>query len=175
MANIKHFNVPKEYEIPMEFYFIRPYGGEVTYKQKLYKKHRTRELFRGICKYANSHCALSIRQTFDGNYPDKKFVSLPNGGFLYAYHQEGDGTEDSLKKSAYNQALYKNVEDQIPIGIWYQIQSKKYLIYTGLPIAWVDGFFIIAIPSETGEIEDSLFKMSPCDLLRICTNHDMIN
>lgn len=171
-------NVPYEYKISMKFFLEHEYKGEVNHQAK-YEGFPIVGAAQGICKYANSEYALSIKQTLETGYADIKPISLPNGGFLYAYHQQGDGTKDKLEKLAYNRALYKNVEDQIPIGIWYQTKPKgrggaKYLIYTGLPIAWIDGFFIIVIPSETGEIEDSFFEMSPRELLNIILEQQIL-
>ena len=77
-------NVPYEYKISMKFFLEHEYKGEVNHQAK-YEGFPIVGAAQGICKYANSEYALSIKQTLETGYADIKPISLPNGGFLYAY------------------------------------------------------------------------------------------
>lgn len=116
---------------------------------------------QGIYKPKTSDYALSVKETLKGFYPDQKPVFFENGSWLYAYHQQGDNSETDRDKLSANRALLENIKDKVPVGVWLQTQSKgrkgtKYKIGIALPIAWKEGFFILAGASPQGEISNQL-------------------
>jgi putative restriction endonuclease len=128
---------------------------------------------QGIYKPASSEYVLSVKETLNGKYPDQEPVEQPDGSWLYAYHQQGDDSEFERDKLSTNRAFMKNIEDQVPVGVWRQTQSKgrkgtQYKIGIALPIGWSEGFFLLVgaapdgnftIPTETpGELLAKILK-----------------
>lgn len=116
---------------------------------------------QGIYKPAWSSYVLSVKQTLEGSYPDQKPIFMPDGSWLYAYHQQGNESKSDRDTLNANHALMQNIKDKVPVGVWIQTQPKgrnraKYKIGIALPIAWVHGFFIFVGPSETGDIPENI-------------------
>lgn len=116
---------------------------------------------QGIFKPASSEYALSVKETLGGSYPDQKPVYLADGSWLYAYHQQGDNSKSDRDSLSANRALMKNINDRVPVGVWLQTQSKgrkgaQYKIGIALPVAWINGFFILVGASPSGDIPDEI-------------------
>ena len=118
---------------------------------------------QGIFKPKGSTYVLSVKETLGGPYPDQKPIYMPDGSWLYAYHQQdesGDPVYDRDNLSS-NRALMENIKDKIPVGVWIQTQKKgrdgtRYRIGIALPIAWCEGFFILSGSFPTGEIMENV-------------------
>lgn len=125
---------------------------------------------QGIFKPANSVYAFSVKETMKGIYPDQKPYVFPDGSSIYAYHQQGDDSEnDRLSKSS-NIAIDRNIQDQVPLGVFIQTQDKgrqgaKYSTYLALPLGWIDGFFILYIAPPSLILNDEIVNQSLVDLL----------
>lgn len=124
---------------------------------------------QGIFKPKNSDFVLSVKQTLKMVYDDRDPIYFPDGSWLYVYHQRGESTPKDRKSISDNIALYKNLLNKVPVGVSIQTKAKgkegaKYSIGFGLPIGWIDGFFIIYCANKDGEIDDEVLKKPIGDL-----------
>lgn len=113
---------------------------------------------RGIYKPANSECARSVKETLKMKYPDRDPIYFQDGSWLYIYHQQGEDPNGFD-----NVALKNNIERKIPVGVVIQTKEKgkggaRYSIGFGLPIGWIEGFFIIYCANKDGLISDEVLK-----------------
>lgn len=123
----------------------------------------------GIIKSAGSPTANAILITHSSPYFDLPTVTLPDGTRILGYHQEEPSNKGA---TARNNALKKNIELQHLVGIWDRQRTKvngktKYAIGIGLPIAYVDEYFILALPNTDGDINDDVFKMTDRELFNL--------
>src|SRR5687767_9901463 len=78
---------------------------------------------KGIYKPAGSAVALTVRQTIDSPYADRRVVPRPRGGWVYAYHQEGP--DPSSRDSDFtNVGLMENIRTGIPVAVLLQTRKK---------------------------------------------------
>lgn len=116
---------------------------------------------RGIYKPADEIYARSVKQTLKMVYSDRDPFYFSDGSWLYVYHQRGNSTLDDRKRLSDNIALYNNCLDKVPVGVSIQTKSKpkaQYSIGIGLPIGWIDGFFIIYCANKKGYIDDNVLR-----------------
>lgn len=94
----------------------------------------------GIWRPSGWRYALSIRQTLNSPYLDSSIVSLPNGDWVYRYHQESGSPGAGHR----NEGLINCMNDEVPVGVLIQHMPKPNTIYwvVGLGrITWFDGEF----------------------------------
>lgn len=125
---------------------------------------------QGIFKPANSVYAFSVKETMKGIYPDQKPYVFPDGSAIYAYHQQGDDSENDRFSKSSNIAIDRNIQGQVPLGVLIQTQDKgrqgaKYSIYLALPLGWIDGFFILYIAPPSLTLNDEIINRPLVDLL----------
>lgn len=123
---------------------------------------------RGIYKPGWSSYALSVKETLKSSYSDLKPISMPNGLWVYAYHQQSGKSKTDRDTVSENKALMQNIKDNVPVGVSIQTHPKgrdgsKYHIRIALPIGWVHGYFILLGSSEDGNIPENIY--SPEELL----------
>ena len=176
--NINTRKLPALHEIPMSFFKKNAQKGEIPYLAK-YEGYPLASPAQGIYSPANSDYCLSIKQTLRGPYADTKRIYFEDGSWIFAYHQQGTSSKEDLERLKNNQAIVKNMKEQVPLGIWFQTQEKgrngaRYEVAIGIPLAWIDGFFIIAGPNEDGEINDDLFNMTARELLNLILEGQVI-
>lgn len=75
---------------------------------------------KGIYKPRDSDYALWIRQTIKGQYPDKEPITLPDGSWYYLYTPEADKSGNTDLSLSTNKALFKSMDDGIPLGVFIQ-------------------------------------------------------
>ncbi|MGE7874273.1 HNH endonuclease [Bacillus paramycoides] len=122
---------------------------------------------QGIFKPKNSDYVLSVKETLKEKYPDQEPVIMPDGSWYYAYHQRGDDSVTTRDTLFDNRDLTLNMKNSIPVGVVLEQspegRKKRYKINIALPVAWVNGFFILAGPSPTGKISE--MTSSPGEML----------
>lgn len=94
----------------------------------------------GIWRPGGWKYALSIRQTLKSPYLDSSIVNLPNGDWVYRYHQESGSTGARHR----NEGLINCMKDEVPVGVLIQHTPKPNTTYwvVGLGrITWFDGEF----------------------------------
>lgn len=106
-------------------------------------------LQKGIWKPAATSYALSVVQTHKGVYPDLPPEFASDGSWTYLYHQEGSSRADLADPTLRfaNVALFKCMQDRIPIGVMTPAPGGGYLV---LGLALVDdyksGYFVLSGP-----------------------------
>lgn len=99
---------------------------------------------KGIYKPKGLDHALSIRLNKLGPYEDGGFRGRADGGWTLEYAQEGDPSKPPSETFT-NRGLMKCMEDQIPVGVLEQIETKprsRYLVRgLALPTNWHHGVF----------------------------------
>lgn len=106
---------------------------------------------KGIYKPQGWPYAVSIRVQMISQYNDGEIVELPDGGWGFAYHQESSRSPTVDDEALYpNVALTRCLEDNIPVGVMKQVESRfttgtsRYLIKgLAMVIAKVGEFFIL--------------------------------
>lgn len=117
---------------------------------------------KGIYKPEWSSYALSIRETLDGPYPDREPIAAGES-WLYAYHQEGPGSEAPTERWM-NAALHRCMVDGVPVGVLREIPSQRSrklyeVLGLAIPIHYDSGFFFLEgtetrrlrLPTQTHE------------------------
>lgn len=126
---------------------------------------------KGIHKPKDWDPALSVRQTLRGQerYPDKAPIYLPDGSWIYEYHEEViDGRNDLWT----NKSLHFAMNEQIPVGVLRQQENGDYQILgIGMPTSYKDGYFrIIGMPP--GWMEEA-FQLPPNDVTSYKSDFDV--
>lgn len=127
---------------------------------------------QGIFKPANSVYAYSVKETMKGIYPDQRPYVFPDGSAIYAYHQQGDDSEEDRFSKSSNIAIDRNIQEKVPLGVFIQTQDKgrqgaKYSIYLALPLGWIDGFFILYIAPPSLTLNDEIMNRPLVELLEL--------
>ncbi|WP_345239570.1 HNH endonuclease [Pontibacillus salipaludis] len=148
----------KEHQVALNWFEMNSGKEDVPYTPK-YNNIPLVSPAEGIFKPKSSNHVLSVKETLKGEYPDQEPIYLPNGSWLYAYHQRGDNSKYDRDNYKSNAALLNNIRDQIPVGVLMQTKSKgrggaRYRIELALPIGWVDGFFILTGANSEGDYAD---------------------
>lgn len=106
---------------------------------------------KGIFKPAGTPYALSVRQTLNGDYPDKEVEQHDGGRWSYRYHQEG--SDPSRRDKLFtNRGLMKCLADGVPVGVLIQANSDGPVSYQvvglGTVTGWSAGLFTIEGPAR---------------------------
>jgi putative restriction endonuclease len=132
---------------------------------------------RGIFKPKDWSHALSIRIMLESRYKDGEFFQIGEEGWVCAYHQQLTSTTlDESRISYSNLALQACLDEQVPIGILKQVQSKdgggsKYsVIGLGAIVGKIDDYFVLcdlrtAISLKAQEVIDNLLQQEAEALL----------
>src|SRR5271166_1557531 len=101
---------------------------------------------KGIYKPHYTQYALSVRQTLDGPYADKRVGRRRDGSWVYPYFQENSDPAQR-DKAATNRGLLRCRADGVPVGVLLQIKLKPRSEYIVLGLAlvreWNAGYFIL--------------------------------
>jgi hypothetical protein len=106
---------------------------------------------KGIFKPAWAPYALSVRQTLNGDYPDKEVEQHHDGRWSYRYHQEGN---DPSRRDKWftNRGLMKCLADGVPVGVLIQARLEGPVSYEvvglGTVTGWSAGLFTIEGPAS---------------------------
>jgi putative restriction endonuclease len=134
-------------------WFLSSLGGTVTWPDTLPDGTILATRAKGIFKPEWSNYALSVRQTRNTDYPDHPPAPLPDGSWLYEYHQEG---HDPTTRDRYftNTALLRCSKDQVPVGVLRQDPQSENEGYRVLGLAsvirWEGGYFLLGGASKGG-------------------------
>ena len=92
-----------------------------------------------------SAVALTVRQTLNSPYADRRVVYRSDGTWVYGYHQEGRDAE--ARHDYTNIALLANIDIGAPLAALIQTQTRPKVMYRVLGLAlvtrWSDGFFYL--------------------------------
>lgn len=119
---------------------IRSLNGNLELSEKLKEFIPGFRTQKGIYKPHDSDYALWIRQTSNGPYPDSEIQPLPDGSWVYRYTPEGKGEVTDMKLST-NRALFRSMEDRIPVGVFIQAKLPgARRMYEVMGLAYVESF-----------------------------------
>ena len=103
---------------------MREWEGEVHTSSELQSRIPGFKAFKGIYKPSGSEHALWIRQTNRGVYPDKEPEIHPDGSWTYFYAPESQRAR-SDSDLATNRGLERCMTDQVPIGVFRQVDEHE--------------------------------------------------
>ena len=141
---------------------------------------------RGIFKPKDWSHALSIRIMLESRYKDGEFFQIGEEGWVCAYHQQLTSTTLNDSRNSYsNLALQTCLDEQVPIGILKQVQSRdsggsKYLVIgLGAIVGKIDDYFVLcdvltAQSCSAEEVIKSLLQQEAEALLLKSSQADLI-
>lgn len=98
--------------------------------------------------------SISVRQTLNSEYGDRKPVEAPDGSWTYEYHQEGKDP-DGRDQFHTNRALLNCGADDVPVAVLIQTKAEPRAAYRVLGLArvagWSKGFFRFEGFNDLGE------------------------
>jgi putative restriction endonuclease len=111
-------------------------GQEVPWPGQLADGTLLASKAKGIYKPEWSRCALSVRRSLQGPYPDREVRLNPDGSWVFEYFQEG--IEPSERDRAYtNAGLMECMKEVVPVGVFIQTRLKPGSRYRILGLALV--------------------------------------
>ena len=128
-------------------WFRQRAGTETDFPERLPNGDLLATRAKGIYKPANSRFALSVRTQLNSKYQDGIFISIFDGGWAFAYHQE---TDKRLGDRIFtNRALDENILHHRPVGVLQEVaihgkKGTKYFVHgVAVPIHKQGAYYIL--------------------------------